>query len=136
MNHKMILIILGLCCFVQPACAEMTGNSFLQFCETPRGQGAICTALVTGLVAGFNSGYGSGMQGAITGLQGEAWENENQEYLTKLFNTGRICLRDGVTPDQATTIVIKFFQDNPKFGDKSVADGLSIIFRDHRCDRV
>ena len=136
MNHKMILVILTLCCYVQSAAAEMTGNSFMDFCEVPRGQGAICTALVTGLLAGFNAGYGNGMQGAITGLKGEAWESENQETLTKLFNAGRICLADTVTPDQATTIVIKFFQDNPSFGDKSVADGLSVIFRGHLCDRV
>lgn len=133
MNHKSVSIILALCCLAQPVAAEMTGNSFLQFCGTPRGQEAICTALVTGLVAGFNSGYGSGMQGAITGMKGEAWEKENQKALTELLNAGRICLPDSIGPDQATNIVIKFFQDHPNFGNRAVADGLPVIFLEHQC---
>lgn len=135
MDHKMIPAILVLSCFVHTATAEMTGNDFLKFCGMPQGPVVVCTALVTGLVTGFNSGYGHGMQGAITGLKGEAWAEENQEFLGKLFSAGRICLDGKITPDQASATVTKFFRDHEEFGDKQVADGVPVIFRDYRCDR-
>lgn len=135
MNHRTMPVILALCCVTHTAAAEMTGNDFLKFCGTPQGPTVICTALVTGLVAGFNSGYGHGMQGTITGLKGEAWAGENQESLGKLFSAGRICLDDKITPDQPSATVIKFFQEHGEFGDRSVADGVPVIFRDYRCDR-
>ncbi len=134
MNFKTTSLLLALCCVTHITAAEMTGYDFLDFCETPQARGVVCPALVTGLIAGFNAGYGNGMQGAISGMKGEAWERENQEFLNTLFGAGRICLQKGVTPNESATIVIEFFQDHPEFRDRPVADGLKVIFSDHRCD--
>ena len=135
MNCKVTLIIFAMFGVSQTATADLTGNGFLEFCGTPHGQGVICTALVTGLVAGFNSGHGAGMQGAIAELKGEGWAQDNQEFLEQLFSSGRICLSDRITPDDARDVVIQFFRDHPGFGDRSVGAVLLTIFQDYRCDR-
>ena len=69
--------------------ALATGNDLLAVCATQR---AMCVVHVNGISMGYQAGY---------------WDHKEDVY----------CIREGVTPDQVTDVVLKAISENPKTRD-------------------